>query len=250
VTGRSTNNKGKTVDGYKLNKLVGSIILAVLIIMGIKELNNQLNHPEEPEQQAYVIEGVEPEGGPSAAAAPAEVVPVVSLAMRLASADAVAGAKVFKKCTQCHTIDPGGRNLQGPNLYNIIGAPIGGKEFKYSKNVAANGGTWDYEALDAWLKKPSAYIKRTKMVLALKKDKDRANVILFLRENADNPPPLPVVDLAPAVEPAIEEAAPEAVPEAVPEAAPETAPDAVPGVVPGVGEEAPAEAEAGEAAAS
>ncbi len=225
VAGRSTNNKGNIVDGYKVNKLAGSIILAVLIIMGIKEVNNALNIPDEPERQAYIIEGVEPEGGATAeAAAVVEAVPVESLAMRLASADAVAGAKVFKKCSQCHTIDQGGRNLQGPNLYNIIGAAIGGQDFKYSKNVAAKGGIWDYEALDTWLKKPSAFIKRTKMVLSLRKDKDRANVILFLRQNADNPPPLPVVDIAPVID----------------EAAPENAPAAAP-VVP---TEAPVEAEA------
>jgi cytochrome c len=130
----------------------------------------------------------------------------------------VAGAKVFKKCTQCHTIDQGGRNLQGPNLFNILGEPIGGKDFKYSKNVAEKGGTWTYENMDAWLKKPSAFIKRTKMVLSLRKDKDRANVILFLRENADNPPPLPVVDIAPVVEETPAETAPEATPETAPEA--------------------------------
>ena len=202
--------------------------MAVLVIMGIREVNNALNIPDEVERQAYIIEGVEPEGGAApATAAPVEVIPVESLAMRLASADAVAGAKVFKKCTQCHTIDQGGRNLQGPNLFNILGEPIGGKDFKYSKNVAEKGGTWTYENMDAWLKKPSAFIKRTKMVLSLRKDKDRANVILFLRENADNPPPLPVVDIAPVIEETPTETAPEATPETAPEAEEAPAAEAV-----------------------
>jgi cytochrome c len=196
------------VDGYKLNKFAGAIILAVLLIMGIKELNHALNIPDEPERQAYIIEGVEPEATEQAAA-PVVAVPVESLAMRLAAADAVAGAKVFKKCTQCHTIDAGGRNLQGPNLHNVVGAAIGGKDFKYSKNVAAHGGNWTYEALDAWLEKPSAFISGTKMTLPLKKAKDRANVILFLMQNTENAPALPVVDLAP-VEP-VAPVAPEAI---------------------------------------
>ena len=200
------------MDGYKLNKFAGAILLAVLIIMGIKEVNNAINIPDGLERQAYIIEGVEPET--TEAAAPVVAAPVESLAMRLAAADATAGAKVFKKCTQCHTIEPGGRNLQGPNLHNIVGAAIGGKEFKYSKNVAANGGTWTYEALDVWLKKPSSFISGTKMTLPLKKDKDRANVILFLMQNTENAPALPVVELAPAepeaapAAPAAEEAAP------------------------------------------
>jgi cytochrome c len=207
------------VDGYKINKFAGAVILAVLIIMGINEVNNALNIPDEPERQAYIIEGVEPEGGSHAEAeAVVEAAPVETLAMRLASADAVAGAKVFKKCTQCHTIEPGGRNLQGPNLHNVVGADIGAKDFKYSKNVAAHGGNWTYENLDEWLKKPSAFISRTKMVQALKKDKDRANVILFLMQNTENPPALPVVDLAPAAPAAPEVDTPEGEAEAVEEA--------------------------------
>ena len=208
------------MDGYKLNKFAGAALLALLIIMGIREVNNAVVPDVELEQQAYVIEGVEVEA--AAGAAPVEAAPVVSLAERLAVADAEAGAKVFKKCTQCHTIEPGGRHLQGPNLYDIVGAPVGGKEgFNYSAAVRDAGGVWDYEALDAWLKKPSDYIKRTKMVLALRKDKDRANVILYMRENGENPPALPEVVMpeAPAVEDAMPEEVAPAVEEAVEEAA-------------------------------
>ena len=219
------------MDGYKLNKLAGSIILAVLIIMGIKEVNNALNTPENPEQQAYVIEGVVTEAAAGDTAAPVEEAPVETLAMRLAGADAAAGAKAFKKCTQCHTIEPGGRHLQGPNLHNIIGSAIGSKEgYRYSDGVASHGGTWTYEAMEQCLKKPSGFIARTKMVQATKKDATRADLILFLRENSENPPPLPVVDLTPAVEeaaeemmeeaPAAEGAAEEAIEDAVEDVAP------------------------------
>jgi hypothetical protein len=71
------------------------------------------------------------------------------------------------------------------------------------------------------LKKPSDYIKRTKMVLALRKDKDRANVILYMRENGENPPALPefVAPEPPAVEDAMPEEVAPAVEEAVEEAA-------------------------------
>ena len=75
MAGRSINNKGKTVDGYKLNKFAGAVLLAVLIIMGIKEVNNALNTPEGPAQTAYVIEGVEEATAVADAGEPVEAAP-------------------------------------------------------------------------------------------------------------------------------------------------------------------------------
>ena len=89
-----------------------------------------------------------------------------------------------------------------------IGAPVGGKEgYNYSDNVANYGGTWTYENLEIWLKKPSDLIKRSKMVLQTKKPQDRANIIAYMRSITENPPPLPVVE-APAVEEVPAEEAP------------------------------------------
>ncbi len=100
-----------------------------------------------------------------------------------ADGDAVKGKKVFKKCKACHTVDEGGKKLVGPNLFGIVGAKAGHMEgYKYSKALLASGLTWDEATLDTWLKKPRAMVKKTKMTYAgLKKDKQRANVIAYLK---------------------------------------------------------------------
>ena len=102
--------------------------------------------------------------------------------------DAGAGKKVFNKCKACHGVDEGGKNKLGPNLWNIVGAPIAAVEkYKYSKALlayAAEAGTWNEENLDAWLKKPKDLVRKTKMIFAgLKKAEERANLIAFLKEN-------------------------------------------------------------------
>ena len=98
--------------------------------------------------------------------------------------DVEAGEKVFKKCKACHTVDQGGKNKVGPNLFGILDADAGQAEgFKYSKAFLARveeGLTWTTENLDAWLENPQDFIKKSKMVLKIKKAEDRENVIAYL----------------------------------------------------------------------
>ena len=119
--------------------------------------------------------------------------PAGSLAERLAAGDIEAGKKVWRKCKACHTIDKGGKKRIGPNLWNVVGADVAAREgYKYSKAMAAFGGQWTYERLDAYLTKPRKVVKGGKMsFVGLKKPKDRANVIAFMRSMADEPLPLP-----------------------------------------------------------
>lgn len=105
--------------------------------------------------------------------------------------DAEAGKKIFNKCKACHGVDEGGKNKLGPNLWNIVGAPIAAKDgYKYSKGLVAyanEAGNWNKENLDAWLKKPKSVVRKTKMIFpGLKKDKDRANIIAYLEANGNN----------------------------------------------------------------
>ncbi len=104
-------------------------------------------------------------------------------AASFADGDAAKGAKVFKKCKACHTVNDGGKNLVGPNLFGIVGMKAAQvKGYKYSKAMKASGLTWDEATLDTYLKKPKALVKKTKMTfIGLKKDKQRANVIAYLK---------------------------------------------------------------------
>lgn len=117
-----------------------------------------------------------PAGG-EAAAAPAGIDAL------LASADPAKGEQSFKKCQSCHSINSGGANGIGPNLYGIAGEKVaeGRGGFAFSDDLKAHGGNWDAATLDAWLKSPKAFAAGTKMTFAgLSDDKERANVIAYL----------------------------------------------------------------------
>ena len=111
----------------------------------------------------------------------------------LVSASLEKGEKIFKKCGACHTYKKDDVNKVGPNLWNILNNPKASIQgFNYSKELAEYGGIWDFEELNQFLYKPKDYIKGTKMNFSgLKKVQDRADLILFLREQSDNPVPLP-----------------------------------------------------------
>lgn len=145
------------------------------------------------ENPGYPIEGAAEEG--AADAGP-------SLAELLATGSAEAGEAVFAKCTSCHTINQGGANGIGPNLYGIMGVPIGKHipGFAYSSALSGHGGNWTFENMDAWLKSPKRFADGTKMSFAgLGTPADRANVMLYMLANGGGPA-LPAVEAAPAAE--------------------------------------------------
>ena len=127
----------------------------------------------------------------AAAEVVAEAAPVVEEApaavVAALDADLVKkGEKVYKKCKACHQVGEGAKNKSGPQLNDIVGRQMGAIEgFRYSKAMAAmgeEGAVWDEEALAAFLAKPKAYIKGTKMSFAgLKKEKDIDAAIEYLK---------------------------------------------------------------------
>ena len=111
----------------------------------------------------------------------------------LALGDIEHGKAVFKKCSACHVVAKGGKNKIGPVLYGVLGRKSGAiSDYKYSKALIAHGKVWSYEEMNGYLLKPTAHIKGTKMAFAgLKKEKDRASVILYMNSLSDNPLPKP-----------------------------------------------------------
>jgi cytochrome c len=103
-----------------------------------------------------------------------------------ADGDAAAGEKFFKsRCTACHTIDEGGKNKSGPNLFGVFGGTAGQRvasfEKRYSKGLKESGIVWNEETLDSFLANPKALVKGTKMNIKVKKEDDRENLIAYLK---------------------------------------------------------------------
>ena len=140
------------------------------------------------------VEKAAAETAKSAAGAPADAAKSApgALAM-LASADAAAGKKVFKKCKACHSSEKGGKHKVGPNLWDTVGrAKAAAAGFGYSGALKGKGGAWTYQDLDGFLADPKGFAKGTKMGFrGLKKAKDRAAIIVYLRSLSDQPKPLP-----------------------------------------------------------
>lgn len=182
------------MDSFELNKMAGALLATVFVLMSVSMASDAIFHTEIPEKPGYVIAAAEPAGGEEAggAQAPAALEPIAPL---LASADAAAGETIFKKCASCHTIDNGGANKVGPNLYGIVGRGMGTHEgFNYSAALKEFGAgkNWDYESLAQFIHKPKAYIKGTAMGFAgIAKQEELANLIAYLRNQAATPAPLP-----------------------------------------------------------
>lgn len=166
------------------NTIAGWVLAACVTALGASIVSGMVFHEGRPEKMGYPIEGVEEAGGGGAEAA----VPIATL---LASADPAKGADVFKKCAACHTINQGGANGVGPNLYGTMGEAVaqGKGGYPFSEALKAKGGTWTFEAMDAWLKSPRKYADGTKMTFAgLGSAADRANVIVYLNQQGSNLP--------------------------------------------------------------
>ena len=181
------------MDSFELNKIIAAVLLTALIVIGIGKFTDILFHVKKPEQSAYKVEGLEVASTSSAAETAEKVQEVVDIKALLAMGDLAHGEKVFKKCSACHMIAADGKNMIGPNLWNVIGRTAGSvSDYKYSKAMIAHGKEWSFEEMNSYLIKPQAHIKGTKMAFAgLRKEKDRASVILYMNSKSNSPKPLP-----------------------------------------------------------
>ncbi len=178
------------MNTFEVNKIAGAILMSLLIVVVIGHVGDFLVPiPKAEHEAATASHGGG--GGAHQAAAPAVAEKPIAELLKTAKIDE--GAKIFKKCQACHTGEKGGANKVGPNLWNIVGdkkAHLAG--FAFSDAMQKSPGDWNYDALNQFLTKPSAYVPGTKMTFAgIREPQERANVIAYLRTLSDSPKPLP-----------------------------------------------------------
>jgi len=180
------------MDSFELNKVIAAILMVALLIIGIGKLSNVIFHVEKPKTPGYSVE-IEQKTTLDTVVSSETTEEKIDIAALISMGDLATGEKVFKKCAACHSIVKGGKNNIGPALYNVVGRQVGAvNDYKYSKALSGYGKEWTFEELNGYLLKPAKWIKGTKMAFAgLRKEKDRASVILYLNQNSDNPKPLP-----------------------------------------------------------
>ena len=180
------------MSGLEFNKIIASIIIAIILFVLIGYIGNYLIKIENPEQTAYIIEipEISNEAANQTVSEGEVLEPIAALLM---NASLNNGEKIYKKCGTCHNYKKDSKSKVGPNLWNLINRPKGGLDgFAYSKALIDHGGKWTYEELNNFLYNPKKYIEGTKMNFAgIKNAQDRADVIFWMRQHSDNPVSLP-----------------------------------------------------------
>ena len=185
-----------------LNKIFGALLAVGLVVLGLKEVSTivfggghhhhheyeSLNKWAESNFKGYRVDIAETGGG-------GEVIEeIYDLGALLLGADLARGERSFKaKCATCHTLEEGGANGTGPNLYATLGAAKQNKaSFGYSGALGNTEGDWSWENMDAWLENPSAYARGSSMAFAgLKRDDERASVLAYLASYSPDAPAAP-----------------------------------------------------------
>lgn len=173
------------------NTVAGCVLASALFAMVVGKVSNALVHPHKLDKPALAVSEEESHGQAAAAAPAADL---AAIGPKLAGANVEAGKAIFQKqCFTCHTVDKGGPNKVGPNLWAIVGRKKASHEgFSYSSALQAKGGDWTYEDINHLIFKPQGYVRGTKMAfVGLPKEQERADVIAYLRSMADSPQPLP-----------------------------------------------------------
>jgi cytochrome c len=135
-----------------MNKIIVSVILVILLILGINKITDIIFYVGKPEKSIYQVEGVTTKTTTKTASTNSDV-ELENIITLLTTVNASNGEKIFKKCAACHSITKGGGNKIGPALWGILGRQVGSaSDYKYSKVMATYGKTWSFKEMDGFIK--------------------------------------------------------------------------------------------------
>jgi cytochrome c len=177
---------GKRRDPLLLNKIAGGILSAGLVFWIATHA-------------AGVISGSDAPKKPVIATATATAAPagggIPSINGLIVKADVTKGQQfVAQQCAACHSVNSGGANGVGPNLYGVMNDKMfakAGYDFSSAAKAKASG-VWTYQKMNEWLDDPQKDVPGTRMgYTGIKNNTVRADTIAYLRTLSTSPPPLP-----------------------------------------------------------
>ena len=180
------------MDSFEWNKIIGAVLGTAVFIFVVRMVAEHVYEPEHPAKPGYVVEGVADEPAAGAAAVPVAAV-APDWGTVLPTADIAAGQATTAKCAACHDFTKGGANKIGPGLFGVVdNARATHPGYAYSAAMKGKPGNWTYDELDLFLKAPAVDIPGTKMSFAgIRSEKERINLIAYLRSNDDSQAPIP-----------------------------------------------------------
>ncbi len=181
-------------DPMFFNKVAAAGLVALLLFFGLPQLATALRgghhgagHGEE---NAHPFPQYPVAYASSAPAGEAEA--PVDFSALLAVADPKAGERRAALCKSCHTLEKGGANGTGPNLWGVVGQAVAAHEgFNYTAALKAAGGEWTFDRLSSYLENSQGFMPGTAMVQRFPKVEQRAEIIAYLNTLSDDPLPLP-----------------------------------------------------------
>jgi cytochrome c len=170
------------MPSFELNKIIASVLTALIVAMLSGLLAEQFVRPNELAHPVFVVAGTAvPTSAPTEQAAAPALAPIEPL---LAKGDATKGQQLTTVCQVCHSFEKGGPNKIGPDLWNVVGQPIGEGRNGYAFSDALEqhkGQVWDVDKLNEWLDSPQHFAPGTKMTFAgFPQAQYRADVIKYL----------------------------------------------------------------------
>ena len=105
------------MDSFEINKIIASILLVALLIIGISKISNIIFKVDKLDSSAYKVELPDDGAKQISEENTMKSDDKVDISALMALGDIAHGEKVFKKCSACHSIEAGGGNKIGPALY-------------------------------------------------------------------------------------------------------------------------------------